>query len=383
MVPRSAAVALLAVVAASGCRSFGFGVQPPAPVASPATADAREVIRLHNQNAQRISGLRAKPSIVGRVEDKRFTVKGRMALERPRNFRLELGSTFAGEVADLGSNTQGFWFWVRDSKPRAIYVCNYDETGTSPVPVAFQPDWIVEALGLLEIPADASVEKGSEAGTVVVTQRLDNGPTKRTVLDSATGQIREHRVYAADRKTVLAQAVVTAGYRRVPVPATGGDGTEPPVLLPRKVRLVLAQNQMELDIDLDDVEANPPLDAVRAQLFAEPDKTREGYARVNLRDDLKDRSDYARATPTTVRETPSPPASGGGIRLRDPVPLGDDKTPRTPDEPLPLTPDLPAASTRADAEEVVGARIPRAPGLGALASGATGWRQVSPPGFER
>lgn len=376
MVPRSVAVALLAVVAASGCRTFSFGTRSPEPTASPpATADARAVIDRHNRNAGRITGLRAKPTIVGRAENERFTVRGRMALERPRNFRLELGSTFAGEVADLGSNDQGFWIWVRNSKPRAIYVCSYDETGASPPVVAFQPDWIVEALGLQEIPEDAAVETGAEAGTVVVTHRLEHGLMKRTVLDAATGQIREHRVYAADGKAILAQAVVTGGYRSVPVASTGGNAAPPPAILPRKVRLVLAQNQMELEIDLEDVEVNPTFDGVREGLFAEPDKTPEGYARVDLREDLRGQPGYAKA-PTTVRETPAPPPAGDGILLNEPVPLGDDKVSRAPD--------AIGASARVDPEAVVGPRIPRGPGAESLAAGGTGWRQVPPPpGFER
>ncbi|HEX8200158.1 MAG TPA: hypothetical protein VF590_06695, partial [Isosphaeraceae bacterium] len=69
MVPRSAALALLAVVAASGCRTFGFNPPPaPTPAAVPPTADAAEVIRLHNQNARRVTALRAKPTIVGRAD---------------------------------------------------------------------------------------------------------------------------------------------------------------------------------------------------------------------------------------------------------------------------------------------------------------------------
>jgi hypothetical protein len=383
MVPRSVAVALLAVVVASGCRTFNFNVRRPEPSAPPpATVDGRAVIDRHNQNARRITGLSAKPSIVGRVDTDRFAAKGRMGLERPHNFRLVLGSTLAGEQVDLGSNDQGFWFWVRHGKPPAIYVCDYDEDGDSPPNVVFQPDWIVEALGLQEIPDEATVEKGGDPGTVVVVHRLGNGLTKRTVLDSATGQIREHRIFAADRKTVLAEATATGGYRSIAIPPGGGGGAEAPAILPRKVQLILAQNQIELEITLEDVEVNPRFDSLREALFAEPDKTREGYARVDLREEMRGQSGFAKA-PTTVRETPAPPPAGGGIRLREPVPLGDDKASRAPDEPLPLAADLPGVPGRVVIPPVVGPRIPRAPGAGSLASEGTGWRQVPPPGFER
>ena len=37
---------------------------------------------------------------------------------------------------------------------KSIYWCNYDELDSSPLAVTYQPDWIIEALGLKPISAE-------------------------------------------------------------------------------------------------------------------------------------------------------------------------------------------------------------------------------------
>src|SRR6202043_3876546 len=100
--------------------------------------------------------LKAEPEITVVVNNReRYGVTGRLAMQRPQNFKLSLVRPMTKlEEADIGSNDQGCWFWVKGAKDRQVYVCSYDETGESPLDGAMQPDWIVEALGLREIRND-------------------------------------------------------------------------------------------------------------------------------------------------------------------------------------------------------------------------------------
>ena len=119
---RLATLALLAVCATSGCRTAGVDelARPGPPLASN-TANVAAILAEHNRNAERIQVIRAKPVLTATIKDrdrlKRDQVlglNGRMAMEQPRNFKLELNHT-SGKVGDLGSNETEYWFWI---KPR-------------------------------------------------------------------------------------------------------------------------------------------------------------------------------------------------------------------------------------------------------------------------
>src|ERR687889_642586 len=84
---------------------------------------AAEVIREHNRTAERIESLEAHPTITVTSPDGGGVVQGDMALERPRNFSLVLsGGPSRMKMADIGSNDDEFWFWVKDrSRTKEFY----------------------------------------------------------------------------------------------------------------------------------------------------------------------------------------------------------------------------------------------------------------------
>ena len=53
------------------------------------------------------------------------------------------------------------YFWIKD-KTQALYYCKYEDADANPQALAFQPDWIKEAMGLRVIPED-------EASQITVT----------------------------------------------------------------------------------------------------------------------------------------------------------------------------------------------------------------------
>src|SRR5207249_1357364 len=150
-----------------------------------------------------------------------------------------------------------------------------------------------------------------------------------------------HLLYAGDRKTLLARAVVTR-HQVVGVPTKEG-GVAGSVILPDQFELEWVQERLKLSVRLGRPQINPELSVA---LFEEPKFS--GYARKDLRELLG-----VAGGPSTIRETlPAPPA-GGGVRLRPPEPIGPDGASPTRNEPAPLELDLPAATSMAPEPEAV------------------------------
>lgn len=380
MVARHAWLALFATVACAGCHAGGFRAPTtrPEPIAlKPQAPEAREVVARWNANARRVASLEAHPSITVASGATRAVVKGDMALERPRNFRLTLARPFTGtEEADLGSNEAEFWFWSsQNNRERAIYVCEYDASGATPLAVAMQPDWIVEAMGLREIEAAeaAGITSKVEGTNLLLTSRRRDSRgsviLKETLVEAATGRIKEHRLVAFDpkgRRVPLATASISKVQQIRPEATAEGEEVESPVYLPRSIRLVWHEQKFQMDVQLDEVKVNPQFDETqRAMLFTEPKK--KNYARRNLA------GNASLAGNTTIRETrPAPPTRSGStapgrVRLDDPIPIGVDGASPAEADPRPLEEgDLPPlSSTRSTAaplsKTIIGARVPTAP----------------------
>jgi hypothetical protein len=388
---RIAPIALLAVCAASGCRTAGVDeLARPGPVLASNTASVAAILAEHNRNAERIQVVRARPELTVTVKDKErlkrdstAALSGRMAMEQPRNFKLELNHT-SGKVGDLGSNETEYWFWLKpfDKTQRALYYCNYDDAEANVQAVTFQPDWIKEAMGLRVIPeeeaADITVTAG-EAGKLVLTHRPHKTSgktyTRVTILDRATHQILEHRLLSGDQKTILARAEVPEGYKSYPVSESGG-GTET-VLMPNRLKLYWVQEGLELDVVFRDVKINEEISSKqRPQLFVEP-PLGKGVARINL---AERPPGTATSSPTTIRETrPAPPS---GVRLRQPTAIeGTDAALDVPRSPLALSGEAPMVPSLA--EGVVGGRYPTAAEPDYLkpdTSGST-WRAATSAGL--
>ncbi len=90
-----AMLATLATLNAGGCRTANPGSiahNRPPEVRPQSTFDLEEFVAEHNQNAERIQSLEAKPAITvtmgPRGEARSGAVTGRLAVERPRNFKI-------------------------------------------------------------------------------------------------------------------------------------------------------------------------------------------------------------------------------------------------------------------------------------------------------
>jgi hypothetical protein len=362
------------VVMAAGCHdgSSRSILNPPAAAQPKMSLSTTEAIRKHNENAELVQAIQALPSIT--VSSPAFSgaVRGRMALERPKNFKLEMRHTSRlSTVADIGSNDDEFWFWTLPPNKRenAVYVCSYDDFDRTPLSAGFQPDWIIEAMGLRTISADEArrmeTKPGDVSGTIklVSTRRGAGGETLRkvTIIDPS-GNVKEHQLFQGNAR--IASAVITE-YQRLP----GPDGKD--VTLPKKFKLEWVPEKLALDIDLDNAKILPTFTADRRrEYFSLPEIP--GSKRVNLADytvPASPASSPRRAaiddtlpalpTPKTRSSRPAPP-TGAGVQLEAPESARGDVSPRASRGPISLSADLDPVGSERALDQVVRPGLPRA-----------------------
>jgi hypothetical protein len=319
----------MAALGLGGCVALNRGsIAPRARPVAERTFDLDAFVAEHNRNAESIQSLEAKATIGLRSKMRRGQGDGRLAMVRPRNFKLEISGPMSKSLANIGSNDEEFWFSVQSSDDPSIYWCKYSELESSALSVAFQPDWIIQSIGLKPItPEEADgirVERTDDpnASALLFPPTKSRGETyqRMMIVSNYTRRIKEHRIYEGPRRqTLLAKAVVPS-YKEYDLEKSE-SGAFQSCYLPQSVKLDWIKDQLSLDVVLlpEDVKVNQ-FDASRAAaLFVEPDIPQ--YKRVNL-------ADMARSSPrdnrTTARRTLPAPPSRNGVKLGRPAPVTDE-----------------------------------------------------------
>ena len=217
-----------------------------------------------------------------------FHVDGHMAMERPRNFKLELDHRGVTK-ADIGSNADEFWYWIANPKEPYVFWCQYDELESSSLSVTYQPDWIIEALGLKPIPPEEAamirVRNGTEPGTTVLAfpaVRNHGEPYSREmIVSNGDRRIKKLRIYGEKPRSLIAEAQPST-YQAYPDRHGRDVGCERRATSRRSCKLDWKREQLVLDVALDrqKVKVNQFEHARGEEIFIEP--AMEGYTRLNL-----------------------------------------------------------------------------------------------------
>jgi len=151
-------VLMTVLLCASGasCPTLRQPLAPPAPTLFAGPPTLAEVIAAVNATSGQIRQLQtdsATLSVQGMP-----SLRANLAAGPPRNFRLRASFIGVGEVLDLGSNDQVFWAMIdvpqlMSDVPRAVYYARHDQYLNSAARQALpiQPQWLVEALGLVQL----------------------------------------------------------------------------------------------------------------------------------------------------------------------------------------------------------------------------------------
>jgi len=314
MVRRLAIFGMIATLAATGCNAGNSGgLKRSEPPMARETLSKARVIEQINKNSAAIEALSAFPSIVAAGGGQSGHLDGKLAMDRPRDFRF-IVEFHSRPQADIGSNQQGFWFWVKDDSSKALYVCDYANANANPLSVTMQPDWIMEAMGLREIndreAQTIQATKGDKPGQLILTQ-LRNDPkggalTKVTVVNESTGEILEHQLYSGAKEKLLARATISQT-QHIAIKPDGSS--ESLVNFPAKLKLEWVAENFSLDITMGKTLINPTFaKADRLVLFSEP--TIKGAVKTDL---AKLNKNPASATSRIYESAPR-----SGIRLGNP-----------------------------------------------------------------
>ncbi|MGQ0635504.1 MAG: hypothetical protein ACT4QC_12890 [Planctomycetaceae bacterium] len=271
---------LVALLLAIGCAPISgciwarqwFGPRDPfgaqAPCALRPDAGVGEVVAYINQNTARMPAWRANHATIS-ARGAPMKLSAQVAVAAPRKFRLT-ARAFAPEV-DLGSNDEQFWFWSKQSPSNDVYVASHDGESASSqaLPVPFQPDWIMESLGVIPIdPTSVTMQPGAPGtGTLhlLADTRSPEGRAVRkvTVVDQCHGVVREQWLYDEQNQPIAWARMYK--HRRVgPTQA----------VLPERIDLEWPQAQLSLSMYLGPVEVNPP--RMPATLWKVPDSEHYG-----------------------------------------------------------------------------------------------------------
>lgn len=253
------ALALLAITVLPGCAMLrGCFGPPPCPL--PADLPLQDLVRHLNGNSVSLTSWRAtnvEISSRGPI-GLPVSLSAMLAVEAPRNFRLVANSPYGGNEVDLGSNAEQFWFWSKRSEEKYVFTARHDQMARAlqRFPIPFEPDWVIEALGVIPIDEREVALEPGPAGSHranLVSQRVSpqGEPVRKvTVVDTCHGLILEHGLFDASGR-MIARAVLSGHYRH-PTSA---------VVLPSRVDLEWPPAKLALTLKLGKIDVNPPLGA--------------------------------------------------------------------------------------------------------------------------
>jgi hypothetical protein len=274
---------LLALTTVAGCtwgQQFRPGAAAPA-IKMPDTTAAGLVSYL-NRNAEQFRTLQIRDLDLDcavkdpKGETQKVSLGGSMCCAKPKSFRL-FGKMVGINEVDLGSNDQEFWYWIKRHDPPFLFHCSYNDlnnpTKQVAMPFPFQPEWVLEALGMLPMneQGDYALETKPDTYELVQMAQSAQGQPIRKVIVFSRWNI--DRTKTPDKPQVLAyqlqdaqgKVLCKASIEKVQVEKTTG------IVFPHKLKLEWPVEKLELKMVLGGAEVNVNYTPERtAALFQRP-----------------------------------------------------------------------------------------------------------------
>ncbi|HJT75909.1 MAG TPA: hypothetical protein VJ739_01800 [Gemmataceae bacterium] len=264
----------LAAVALAGChnwpslRTHDPVQQARGPVETP---DAAALVRAVNDNASRLVSLQAADvDILAKEGAQPIGLTGVMSCMKPRNFRLQ-ANVFGSQAVDMGSNDREFWYWISKADPPYLVHCSYQDLAKGGVylPFPFQPDWVLEALGMAEYNPQGNYRVQADRNVVQLIEQTTSSqgqPVQKVTVFSLTAapqgrpQVLGHILRDANGKAICSARILDVRYDQ----ASGA-------VVPHRVTLSWPAQRIEMKLTLDSVRVNALNDQARvAALFTRP-----------------------------------------------------------------------------------------------------------------
>jgi hypothetical protein len=303
MRPLQVIAALLLLTPAVGCellKNVG-NHRPPKNSAPVPKVSAEQLVDYLNVQASRLHSITYQQATVTARQGliSMPSLRGDLAASQPQNFRLRGQGGVVNAKIDLGSNTDQFWLFVDAPAVRPTFVFASHEDfqhnrAKLPTDIPFEPDWIMQALGMTTFPRDAKydpVKLDEKARTYTLSwpATTPNGvPIRKEIVfatddaDSSRDQPQVKRHVIRDVKN---RVICSADVKSAKTVAVGGSdprsGQSFVVQYPTHIVLRWEDQRFEMDLELRGGQANPSLtpEQVRSH-FSRP--TNLGVAPINL-----------------------------------------------------------------------------------------------------
>jgi hypothetical protein len=262
----------------SGCSVLGprSASTPPPVSATAARPEVPALVNYLNTNAQKVQNLRARVDIDCRADGQVAGLDGRLACQKPRDFRLK-GQVFGKPAVDLGSNSGEFWYWISQANPPYVYHCSYNDLSTGKVrmPFPFHPDLIISALGIGEYDPNGKYElrdgpkrpDGLQTLELIQEIQAATGEPMRlvTVFNRYQARPGEPQVLAYILQDIKGNLICRARVERVQV----DNATK--AVLPSLVKIDWPAQKLSMELKLSEVQTNVLDSAIAARLFQRTD----------------------------------------------------------------------------------------------------------------
>jgi hypothetical protein len=186
-----------------------------------------------------------------------ITIDATLAAQGPRNFRMAAKLAGSTEV-DLGSNEQEFWYWIKRADPPYQFFCSYkalEEGRVKQMPFPFQPDWVLEAMGMGKYGPPEKYELVVEANAKTPVLKLiehakspQGQPIKKIIVfnyNLAVGdrpQITDFQLIDEATNKLVCEAHIS---KKQKLPG-GGE-------VPREIELRWPEQKMRLGLEINNV----------------------------------------------------------------------------------------------------------------------------------
>lgn len=260
-----AAIGLSLVPVATGCNLFGPKASDkiqnrPAPaVAAGRKPEASELIAYLNKQAGLMSSIESRDLTIDvkSPAGNPPTLDGTLVCQKPRSLKM-VGKVMNMQQVVVGSNDERFWFWVKRDPSDALFHCSYSdyEKGVD-LPFPFQPEWVVDALGMAPVGqgAGARVEEDKDTYRLIEDTTVQGQKAKKVTVfykGMAYGtqpQVVSRTVFDASDRVIF--VATTHKVNRVPVDR-GAGAAATTVICPEVIKLEWPEQKTSLVLDLGD-----------------------------------------------------------------------------------------------------------------------------------
>ena len=238
-----------------------------------ANPTAPELVASLNDNARKIQSVGCRYLDIDCAQGSQSVgLSGWMYCQKPKSFHLTASLAGATEV-DMGSNDSEFWYWIRRSDPPYLFHCSHEEfaKGQVRLPVPFQPEWIMEALGMAEYDPTKSYQVVANKNTIeLIEPAALQGQTVNKVTVFTRGrnglEVTGHQLRDSQNKVICTATIIHPQQDR----ATGA-------VIPKVVELNWEAEHVKMKLMMPNATVNGMEGQRNADLYARPNINAQSY----------------------------------------------------------------------------------------------------------